>query len=65
MVCIDAIDIELIGEVQKLIVPIEIWACDTWKERAKNDFLVLELERQVIKFCDGFTLICHIGECEH
>lgn len=70
VICIDSAENEahgakLISIIGKVVVPefkIELWAKKSFLERAKQDFITLQMEKQIIHYCNGSIEIFEIKD---
>lgn len=54
----------IIGKMFQPEYRIELWATNTFEERKKQDFIKLQMQRQIIHFCNGETKIVELKQLE-
>jgi len=54
----------IIGKTFQPEYRIELWATKTFEERREQDFIVLQMKRQIIHFCDGTVKIVELKDLQ-
>lgn len=61
VICINSSDNHsIIGKMFQPEYRIELWAVKSFEERKKQDFINLQMKRQIIHFCDGSSEIVEL-----
>ena len=54
----------IIGKMFQPEYRIELWATKTFEERKKQDFINLQMKRQIIHFCDGTVKVVELKDLQ-